>query len=158
MRVMKAKTFQDDHKKLLPGIHVLKKTLSDNLVITTFELRFKKPNEDIPISSGALHTIEHLGNFYLGTLSPLKDEIIYFGPMGSRTGFRLIMKGSLRSQDVYEMVTKMCDFVIMHSGEIPRATEHECGNCLDHDLAGAKLCAIEYSDWLRNNPHYEYQT
>lgn len=153
---MKTKIFRADHKKLLPGVYVSKKALSGNLVITTFDLQFKQPSVDDPISPSALHTLEHLGELYLRTLSPRKDEMIHFGPMGSRTGFHLIMKGDLRSQDVYEMVAKMCDLIIMYSGEIPGANEHECSNCLDHDLNGAKLCAIGYSDWLRNDPHYEY--
>ena len=156
---MKTIVFLFYHKKLLPGIYVPEKILlGGNFALTKFDLLLKRPNVDDPISSAALHTLEHLGKLYLKTLSPRKDEIIHFGPTGSRTRFCLIMKGDLKSQDVYEMVVKMCDFIIMHSGEIPGANEHECSNCLDHDLAEAKLCAIGYSDWLRNDLHQEYQT
>ena len=104
----------------------------------------------------AIHTIEHLGATYLRN-SERKSEIVYFGPMGCRTGFYLITFGKLSPEDVYPLVTKMCEYIINFEGEIPGATPVECGNYSEQNLTLAKIYTKEYLEALIKNKNFEYE-
>ena len=104
----------------------------------------KRPNEEKVMDTGSIHTFEHLGATFLRNNQQWKDRIIYFGPMGCRTGFYLIISGDLEPYDILDLIEKMIKFVINFEGEIPGATPKDCGNYSDMNLSGAKLYALKY--------------
>ena len=130
-------SFTVDHLTLMPGIYVSRKDRVGAEVVTTFDLRFTAPNREPVMDNPGLHTIEHLGATWLRN-SDWKDRIIYFGPMGCRTGFYLIVAGDLTPEDIHPLVTEMLDFIMDFEGEIPGATAAQCGNYLDQNLSMAK--------------------
>ena len=123
----KIESFRIDHLKLESGLYVSRRDKNGDVVVTTFDLRITAPNREPVIDMPALHTIEHLCATFL-RISDQKDDIVYFGPMGCRTGCYLVMFGDLVSADVYDLVISMCDFVLGFEGEIPGASAVECGN------------------------------
>ncbi len=145
----KLASFEIDHTKLKPGIYVSSENYSSegignkpSVVATTLDIRFLKPNSGSAIKPKALHTIEHLGALFLRNKLG-NDEVIYFGPMGCRTGFYLIVRGEVsRSAITYLnfrfLITSMLNYIKDFEGEIPGATIKECGNYKEHDLAEAK--------------------
>ncbi len=134
-------SFLVDHEKLLPGLYVSRRDGDGQ--ITTFDLRFTAPNREEPMNMSAVHTIEHIGATFLRN-SARADEVVYFGPMGCRTGFYLVMLGRLDPVDVYELVTAMCAYIASFCGEIPGATPKECGNYSDQNLPLANKYAAKY--------------
>lgn len=155
----KIASFCVDHNKLKPGLYVSRKDLFKDLVITTFDLRFTRPNYEPVIDTAALHTIEHLGATFLRNNDEIKRDIIYFGPMGCRTGFYLIVNGNLMPQTIYPVVKKMIDYIINYEGDIPGASSIECGNYLDLNLSMAKYYARKYLNEVLNDfsfKHYTY--
>lgn len=127
----KIPSFEKDHDSLTPGLYAQ----TDANGVTTFDLRFKKPNAGDYISPKALHTVEHLMATVLRN-SRAKENIVYFGPMGCRTGFYLL---TLRmSRDEVLSLLKACIPAALALDEIPGSRREECGNYLEHDLAGAK--------------------
>ena len=151
----KIASFKVDHLNLYPGIYVSRIDEHNGSVVTTFDLRFITPNKDEVMTTGAMHTIEHLGATYLRN-SERSDEIIYFGPMGCRTGCYLVMFGKLDSKDVYDLVKEMCSFIVGYKGEIPGAKKEECGNYLDQDLGKAKEYTERYLREITDNPRFTY--
>ncbi len=113
------------------------------------------PNRQPPVDQPALHTIEHLGATYLRN-SEYRDKIVYFGPMGCRTGFYLLMFGDLEAYDVYDLVVSMCTFILNFEGEIPGAKPEECGNYLEQNLALAKYYVACYWEELMKNKRLNY--
>ncbi len=152
----KIESFKIDHLNLDEGLYVSRKDTKNDVTVTTFDMRFTKPNKMPAMEIAAMHTIEHLGATFFRN-SEKRDEIVYFGPMGCRTGFYLLMFGELKSQDVYELVLKMCDFIIAFEGEIPGATAKECGNYSDQDLEKAKIYTERYKKELFQNKNFEYK-
>lgn len=127
----KIPSFEKDHDSLTPGLYAQ----TDANGVTTFDLRFKKPNAGNYISPKALHTVEHLMATVLRN-SRAKENIVYFGPMGCRTGFYLL---TLRmSRDEVLSLLRACIPAALALDEIPGSRREECGNYLEHDLAGAK--------------------
>ena len=104
------------------------------------------PNKEPVMNTAEVHTIEHLGATYLRNEEAYKDRIIYFGPMGCRTGFYLIMSGDLESKDVLPLVTDTFEFIRDFSGEVPGASPRDCGNYLDMNLPMANYLAKRYLD------------
>ena len=151
----KIASFQIDHFNLFPGIYVSRKDERDGTVVTTFDLRFTSPNREPVVDMPALHTIEHLGATYLRN-SSIKDDIVYFGPMGCRTGSYLLMFGDLEPEDIYEDILKMCDFIIAFEGEIPGAKAEECGNYLEQNLNMAKYYVKKYKKALVEEKNFKY--
>ena len=155
------KSFQVNHEKLEPGIYESMVIETESKRIVTFDLRFTRPNLEKPVSPSAIHTIEHLGATYLRTILPKngyihEDQIIYFGPMGCRTGFYLIMDGLWTSNSVLPLVKRMCNFIINYKGEIPGAKPSECGNYLEHNLEGAKDATKKFLFELVDDFRCEY--
>lgn len=151
----KIASFCIDHEKLLPGLYVSRKDRRDGVIVTTFDLRFVAPNREPVIDMPALHTIEHVGATFLRN-GERKDDVVYFGPMGCRTGFYLLMFGDLTAKDVLPLVEDMCRFVLDSEGEIPGAKPSECGNWSEQNLAMAKFYVARYLDSLEKHARTEY--
>ena len=152
----KIESFRIDHLKLESGLYVSRRDKKGDVVVTTFDLRITAPNREPVIDMPALHTIEHLCATFLRN-SDQKDDIVYFGPMGCRTGCYLVMFGDLVSADVYDLVISMCDFVLGFEGEIPGASAVECGNYSEQNLAMAKYYIAKYKKDLVENKNFEYK-
>ncbi len=137
-------SFTINHLLLEPGVYVSRKDHVGSEVLTTFDLRLTKPNVEPVMSTADAHTIEHLGATFLRNHEVWKDRVIYFGPMGCRTGFYMILHGDYESKDVVDLVKELFTFVVNFEGEIPGATAIECGNYLDQNLSVAKYWANRY--------------
>ena len=144
-------SFQVDHVKLNRGIYVSRLDKVNGNYLTSFDIRMKLPNREPVINIAELHTMEHLGATFLRNHSIWKDEIIYFGPMGCRTGFYLILKGKLESRDIVDIIKETYKFMSEFEGDIPGATAIECGNYLDQNLPMAKYEAKKYLEETLNN-------
>ena len=142
----KIASFTVNHLLLQPGIYVSRKDKVGAETITPFELRMTSPNEEPVMNTAEMHTIEHLGATFLRNHPTYKDRIIYFGPMGCRTGFYLLMAGDLSSRDVVPLITEMYEFIRDFQGEIPGAAARDCGNYLDQNLGMANYLAKRYLD------------
>lgn len=137
------KSFLVDHTVLMPGVYVSR--VDGDAV--TYDLRLKRPNREPVLDNAPIHTIEHLFATYVRN-SEYKDSVIYFGPMGCRTGFYFIVRDDVDNAKVLSLIKAAFEFIAGYNGEIPGATERECGNYRDHDLAGAKAEAAKYAQVL----------
>lgn len=151
----KIASFTVNHLKLESGLYISRKDQKNGQTVTTFDLRFTMPNREEPMDISSMHTIEHLGATFLRN-SKRKDDIVYFGPMGCRTGFYLIVFGNETPETVMNLVLETLEFIINFEGEIPGATAIECGNYSDQDLAGAKRYAKTYKDRLISQKNTVY--
>ena len=151
----KIASFQMDHTKLLPGLYLSRTDRRDGCVTTTFDLRVTAPNREPVMDNPAIHTVEHVGATFLRN-SSRKDEIVYFGPMGCRTGFYLVMFGELSPENVCPLILEMCDFILAFEGEIPGAKPAECGNWLEQNLDMAKYYIRRYRQDLAENKRFVY--
>ncbi|MBR0116508.1 MAG: S-ribosylhomocysteine lyase [Prevotella sp.] len=140
----KIDSFKVDHKKLPRGLFVSRVDDFNGFVVTTYDLRICRPYVEPTMSAAAIHTIEHLGATFLRTLSSLAGSVVYFGPMGCQTGFYLVLCGHVARQNVLSVLRDMFLFISRFDGEIPGATERECGNCHLNDLAEARKVAWKY--------------
>jgi S-ribosylhomocysteine lyase len=147
----KIASFTIDHIKLQPGIYVSRKDHVGNETLTTFDIRMTSPNEEPVMNTAEMHTIEHLAATFLRNHADWKERVIYFGPMGCRTGFYLILAGDLTSHDIVPLMQEMYQFIADFEDEIPGASAKDCGNYLDMNLPMAKFLAQKYlSDTLNN--------
>lgn len=137
-------------------MYVSRRDGQGGVCVTTFDLRMTVPNAEPVMGTAALHTVEHLGATFLRN-SQQAQSVVYFGPMGCRTGFYLVMFGHLTSEDVYELVKSMCQFVLQFEGEIPGATPLECGNFSDQNLSMAKWYVSRYLEDLTQFKRFEYE-
>ena len=140
----KITSFTIDHLKLLPGIYVSRRDKAGDSVITTFDIRMTRPNFEPVMNTAEVHTIEHLGATFLRNDPYWKERVIYFGPMGCRTGFYLLLSGELNSRDIVPLLVSMFDFIRRYEGEVPGACAKDCGNYLDMNLPMAKYLADKY--------------
>lgn len=142
----KIASFTVDHTRLEPGIYVSRKDTdpAGGSCCTTFDLRLTTPNKEPVLNTAEAHTIEHLGATFLRNDSAWKSRVVYFGPMGCRTGFYLVLFGSYSSRDVVGLVTDMFEFIASFEGEVPGARPEECGNYLDQNLPMARWHARRY--------------
>lgn len=138
------KSFTVDHKRLLPGVYVSRKDSTGHDVVTTFDIRMTRPNFEPVMNTAEIHTLEHLGATFLRNHEEWGDKIIYFGPMGCRTGFYLLLAGDYESEDIISLLREMFEFVCHFEGEIPGAAPEACGNYLDQNLPMAKYLAEKY--------------
>lgn len=149
-------SFTINHLKLKPGLYVSRRDKKGDCVVTTFDLRFTEPNKEPVVDMPAMHTIEHMGATFLRN-SDRKEDIVYFGPMGCRTGCYLVMFGDLEPEDVYDLVISMCDFIIGYEDEeIPGAKPDQCGNYLEQNLNMAKYYIEKYRNDLSWNKRFKY--
>ena len=142
----KIASFTIDHLKLLPGIYVSRKDNIGKETVTTFDLRMTRPNFESVMNTAEVHTIEHLGATFLRNHPVFKDKTVYFGPMGCRTGFYLLLAGDYTSEDIKGLVLEMFEFIRDFDGEVPGACAKDCGNYLDMNLNMAKYIAKKYVD------------
>lgn len=148
----KITSFTIDHIRLQPGLYVSRKDPVGNEIVTTFDLRLTSPNEEPVMNTAEMHAIEHLAATYLRNEPNWKEQVLYFGPMGCRTGFYLLMKGDLNSRDVLPLVLECFRFIRDYEGEIPGASAKDCGNFLDMNLPMAKYWGKRYSSLLESCP------
>lgn len=151
----KIESFKVNHINLYPGIYVSRRDYHDGVCVTTFDLRFTSPNREPVMDTPAIHTIEHLGATYLRNCE-YKSDAVYFGPMGCRTGFYLLMFNELESEDIYELVNSMCKYILNFEGEIPGARKEECGNYSEQNLDMAKYYVKKYLDELNEYKRFVY--
>ena len=140
----KITSFTIDHIKLQPGIYVSRKDPVGDTVVTTFDLRMTSPNEEPVMNTAEVHTIEHLAATYLRNDPEYKDKVIYFGPMGCRTGFYLLLTGDYESRDIVGLITALFEFIRDFKDEVPGASPKDCGNYLDMNLGMANYLAKRY--------------
>ena len=140
----KIASFTIDHIKLQPGLYVSRKDNIDTNVITTFDLRMTSPNEEPVMNTAEVHTIEHLGATFLRNHHIYGSKTIYFGPMGCRTGFYMLLAGDYTSRDVVPLVIEMFEFIRDFRDEVPGASPVDCGNYLDMNLGMANWLANRY--------------
>lgn len=155
----KIASFTINHLTLLPGIYVSRKDTIGSESLTTFDLRMTAPNREPVMNTAEMHTIEHLAATYLRNHSNWKNKVIYFGPMGCRTGFYLILSGDLSSKDVLPLIISTFEFIRDFEGDIPGASARDCGNYLDMNLPMAKHLANRYLETAlydadKNNLNY----
>ena len=146
----KIQSFTIDHIKLQPGLYVSRLDKVGEETVTTFDLRLTSPNEEPVLNTAEVHTIEHLAATYLRNEPEWKDKVLYFGPMGCRTGFYLLLAGEYTSRDVLPLVRDCFRFVADFQGEVPGASAKDCGNYLDMNLPMANYWGKKYSRLLEN--------
>ncbi len=142
----KIASFTVDHLRLLPGIYVSRKDPVGRETVTTFDLRMTRPNAEPVMNTAEVHTIEHLGATFLRNHPAWKDKTVYFGPMGCRTGFYLLLAGDYESRDILPLATELFQFIRDFEGPVPGASPMDCGNYLDMNLPMAKYLAGRYLD------------
>ena len=142
----KIASFTIDHLKLVPGVYVPRKDTIGKEVITTFDLRMTSPNDEPVMNTAEVHTIEHLAATFLRNHPVYGDKTIYFGPMGCRTGFYLLLAGDLTSKEIVPLMIEMFEFIRDFNDEVPGASPKDCGNYLDMNLPMANYLAKRYLD------------
>ena len=140
----KIASFTVNHLALLPGLYVSRKDHVGDSVITTFDIRMTNPNEEPVMNTAEVHTIEHLGATFLRNHEIYAQRVLYFGPMGCRTGFYLLLAGDYESRDIVPLMKEMFTFIADFQGDIPGACAKDCGNYLDMNLPMAKYLAGKY--------------
>lgn len=142
----KIASFTIDHLKLVPSVYVSRKDTIGKEVITTFDLRMTSPNDEPVMNTAEVHTIEHLAATFLRNHPVYGDKTIYFGPMGCRTGFYLLLAGDLTSKEIVPLMIEMFEFIRDFKDEVPGASPKDCGNYLDMNLPMANYLAKRYLD------------
>jgi len=146
----KIPSFTIDHCRLLKGAYVSRIDNVEDYFLTTYDLRMKQPNAEPVLHTAEIHTIEHIGATYLRNREDIKNDVIYFGPMGCRTGFYLILKGKKMSEDILPLLKDLFEFITRFEGEIPGASAKDCGNFRDMNLPMAKYESNKYLDVLQS--------
>ena len=147
----KIASFTIDHIKLKPGVYVSRKDVVGDQIITTFDLRMTSPNDEPVMNTAEVHTIEHLGATFLRNHKEFGTKTIYFGPMGCRTGFYLLLAGDYESREIVPLITEMYTFIRDFHDEVPGASAKDCGNYLDMNLGMANWLAKKYLDEVLTN-------
>ena len=142
--MQKITSFTIDHIKLVPGVYVSRKDPIGNEMITTFDLRMTSPNDEPVMNTAEMHAIEHLAATYLRNHKEFGPKIIYFGPMGCRTGFYLLLAGDYDSKDIVGLMIELFEFIANFHNEVPGASAKDCGNYLDMNLPMATYLAKKY--------------
>ena len=146
----KITSFTIDHIALLPGLYVSRKDRVGAETVTTFDLRLTRPNAEPVMNTAEIHTMEHLAATFLRNDREWKKRILYFGPMGCRTGFYLLAAGDLTSRDILPLVLECFRFIRDFRGEVPGASARDCGNYLDMNLPMANYWGARYAQILEN--------
>ncbi len=140
----KIASFTVNHLTLLPGVYVSRKDHIGAETVTTFDIRMTRPNYEPVMNTAEVHTIEHLGATFLRNHKEFSDRVVYFGPMGCRTGFYLLLAGDYESKDIIDLLKEMFVFMRDFRGEVPGAAARDCGNYLDMNLPMANYLAKKY--------------
>ena len=147
----KITSFTIDHIKLVPGLYVSGKDMVGDYPVTTFDIRMTNPNEEPVMNTAEMHTIEHLAATFLRNHAEYGKKTLYFGPMGCRTGFYLLLSGDYESKDIVPLMKEMFTFIADFEGEVPGAAAKDCGNYLDMNLPMARYCAKKYLNEVLEN-------
>lgn len=147
----KITSFTIDHLRLLPGLYVSRTDYVNGYPVTTFDIRMTRPNKEPVMNTAEMHAIEHLGATFLRNHAEYGDRTLYFGPMGCRTGFYLLLSGAFSSHDILPLIKEMFSFIAEYEGEIPGASAKDCGNYLDLNLPMARFLAARYSNEVLEN-------
>jgi len=142
--MQKIASFTVNHLKLQPGVYVSRKDKFKDVVLTTFDIRMTRPNFEPVMNTAEIHTIEHLGATFLRNHKIYSSKTVYFGPMGCRTGFYLILAGDYKSEDILDLLKEMYKFISDFEGDVPGAAAKDCGNYLDMNLPMAKYLANKF--------------
>ena len=140
----KITSFTIDHIKLQPGVYVSRKDPVGDQVITTFDIRMTSPNEEPVMNTAELHAMEHLAATFLRNHKEFGPKVIYWGPMGCRTGNYLLLNGDYESRDIVGLIIEMFEFIRDFHDEVPGASPKDCGNYLDMNLGMAKYLAKKF--------------
>ena len=140
----KITSFTINHLKLLPGVYVSRKDKAGDTTVTTFDIRMTRPNFEPVMNTAEVHTIEHLGATFLRNHTEYKDRVLYFGPMGCRTGFYLLLCGDYESRDIVPLMKEMFAFIRDYRRDVPGASARDCGNYLDMNLPMANWLADRF--------------
>ncbi|MFT8348848.1 S-ribosylhomocysteine lyase [Clostridium saccharoperbutylacetonicum] len=140
----KIASFTINHLDLLPGVYVSRQDKFGDTVLTTFDIRMTRPNFEPVMNTAEMHAIEHLAATFLRNHNEYADKTVYFGPMGCRTGFYLILHGDYKSRDIVPLLTELYKFIAEFEGDIPGASARDCGNYLDMNLPMAKYLANKF--------------
>ena len=140
----KIASFTIDHLRLETGVYVSRTDRIGNETITTFDIRMTKPNFEPVMNTAEIHTIEHLAATYLRNHKEYGSKTVYFGPMGCRTGFYLLLAGDYESKDIVELIREMFIFIRDFCGDVPGASAKDCGNYLDMNLPMANFVADKF--------------
>ncbi|GAA6396042.1 S-ribosylhomocysteine lyase [Solibaculum mannosilyticum] len=147
----KITSFTINHLTLLPGIYVSRKDQVGDTTVTTFDIRMTRPNFEPVMNTAEVHTMEHLGATFLRNHPQFASKVLYFGPMGCRTGFYLLLAGDFESADIVPLVKEMFAFIRDFEGEVPGAAARDCGNFLDMNLSMAKYLAQRFLEGTLEN-------
>lgn len=147
----KIDSFTINHLELLTGVYVSRKDKIGESVVTTFDIRMTRPNLEPVMNTADIHAIEHLGATYLRNNKDYSSKVIYFGPMGCRTGFYLLLSGDYTSKEVIELLVSMFKFISVYEGDIPGASAKDCGNYLDMNLSMANYLAKKFLENVLTN-------
>lgn len=137
-------SFTIDHMRLLPGVYVSRKDGVGDQTITTFDIRMTRPNFEPVMNTAEMHAIEHLAATFLRNHNEYGNKIIYFGPMGCRTGFYLLLSGDFESKTIVPLLVELFEFIRDFKDEVPGASKEGCGNYLDMNLPMANYLANKY--------------
>ena len=148
----KIASFTVDHLNLLTGLYVSRVDYAAGSPVTTFDIRMTRPNAEPPMDTAGIHAIEHLGATFLRNDPDWKEQVIYFGPMGCRTGFYLVLAGAHEPEQILDLIARMTRFVLDWEGDIPGASPRDCGNYLDMNLSLAKYYAKKYWNEVIERP------
>ena len=140
----KITSFTIDHLLLVPGLYISRIDQVEGHPVTTFDIRMTSPNDEPVMNTAEMHTIEHLAATFLRNHADFAQKTIYFGPMGCRTGFYLLLAGEYTSEDIVPLMTEMFTFIAGFEGDVPGACAKDCGNYLDMNLPMANYLARKY--------------
>jgi len=147
----KIASFTINHLDLLPGVYVSRKDKIGENTVTTFDIRVTRPNFEPVLNNAEIHAIEHLAATFLRNHKDFTQKIVYFGPMGCRTGFYLILSGDYVSKDIINLLVEMFEFISNYDDVIPGASARDCGNYLDMNLPMARYVASKYLKEVLSN-------
>ena len=150
--MQKITSFTIDHIRLVPGLYVSRVDSAGSEKITTFDIRITRPNTEPVMDTAAIHALEHLGATWLRNNPEWQSKVLYFGPMGCRTGFYLLLAGKYESREILPLMNGMFRFIAAYEGDIPGAAAKDCGNYLDLNLSMAKWHAEKYIREVLENP------
>lgn len=140
----KIASFTIDHTRLYPGLYVSRKDNVGGNILTTFDIRMTRPNFEPVMNTAEIHTIEHLAATFLRNHKLYGEKIIYFGPMGCRTGFYLILAGDYESKDIIDLMIELFTFMSEFDDAVPGASARDCGNYLDMNLPMARYISNKF--------------
>lgn len=144
--MQKIESFTVNHLDLLPGVYVSRRDSIGTETLTTYDLRMTAPNKEPVMNTAEIHTIEHLGATFLRNHAQYKDRVIYFGPMGCRTGFYLILAGDQTSSEILELVKETFEYIRDFEGDVPGASPQRLRKLPRYESSYGKTPCLQIFD------------